>query len=66
MARRRNGETLKQRINRTSGQRQNMNGAGVGGRLVYNRKRGVAGQSQTGSRRQRYSDVRKAFGLSGG
>ena len=65
MARRRNPETIKQRINRTGGQRQNMNGAGAGGRLVY-RRGGEAGQSQLGSRRQRYSDIRKAYGLSGG
>ena len=42
-----------------------MNGAGAGGRLVPGRG-GAAGTSQLGSRRQRYSDVRVAYGLSGG
>ncbi len=65
MARRRNGENLQQRINRTAGQRRNMNGAGAGGRLVY-RRGGARGTSQLGSRRQRYGDIRSAFGLSAG
>ncbi|MCS2341085.1 MULTISPECIES: hypothetical protein [Bacteroidaceae] len=42
-----------------------MNGAGAGGRLVA-RRGGEAGTSQLGSRRQRYSDLRTSFGLSGG
>jgi hypothetical protein len=42
-----------------------MNGAGVGGRLVA-RRGGTPGTSQLGSRRQRYSDIRIANGLSGG
>lgn len=47
------------------GPRRNMNGAGAGGRLVANR-RGTASATQLGSRRQRYSDLRTSFGLSGG
>lgn len=47
-----------------------MNGAGAGGRLVARRDRvtgrAQAGRSQLGSRRQRYSDLRTSFGLSGG
>lgn len=45
-----------------------MNGAGAGGRLVARRRNGrtVAGQSQLGSRNQRYRDLRSAFGLSAG
>lgn len=42
-----------------------MNGAGLGGRLVANR-RGTASATQLGSRRQRYADLRIANGLSGG
>ena len=53
------------RINRVAGPRRNMNGAGAGGRLVANR-RGTASATQLGSRRQRYSDLRTSFGLSGG
>lgn len=53
------------RINRVAGPRRNMNGAGAGGRLVA-RRGGEAGTSQLGSRRQRYSDLRTSFGLSGG
>lgn len=52
------------------GPRRNMNGAGAGGRLVTRRNRTTgraqAGRSQLGSRRQRYSDLRVALGLSGG
>ena len=47
------------------GPRRNMTGAGAGGRLVA-RRSGEAGTSQLGSRRQRYSDLRTSFGLSGG
>lgn len=42
-----------------------MNGAGSGGRLVA-RRGGTAGTSQLGSRRQRYSDIRAAYGMSTG
>nr|DAS98540.1 MAG TPA: hypothetical protein [Caudoviricetes sp.] len=42
-----------------------MNGAGAGGRLVA-RRGGQAGQSQLGSRRQRYADLRVSMGLNGG
>ena len=45
------------------GQRRNMNGAGVGGRLVA-RRNGTG--TQLGNRNQRYRDLRIAFGLSGG
>ena len=53
------------RINRVAGPRRNMNGAGAGGRLVA-RRGGAAGTSQLGSRRQRYSDMRAAYGMSTG
>lgn len=46
-----------------------MNGAGVGARLITRRKangRADAGKAGLGSRRQRYSDLRAAFGLSAG
>ncbi len=45
-----------------------MNGAGVGGRLVAARqKQAAAGNTtQVGNRRQRYSDLRAAWGLSAG
>lgn len=66
---RRNSE-LQRSINRTSGPRRNMNGAGAGGRLVTRRNRATgraeAGSSMLGSRRQRYSDVRSSLGMSGG
>lgn len=72
MARRRTS-ILQGRINQTSGVRQNMNGAGAGGRLVTRRAktaggatRTVAGRTQLGSRNQRYRDLRTSFGLSAG
>lgn len=48
-----------------------MNGAGSGGRLVARRDRATGraentGRSQLGNRRQRYGDIRSAFGLSTG
>jgi len=45
-----------------------MNGAGLGGRLVAARGNQAAQgrTSQLGSRRQRYSDIRSALGLSQG
>ncbi len=48
-----------------------MNGAGSGGRLVARRDKTTGraektGRSQLGSRRQRYSDIRAAHGLSTG
>lgn len=48
-----------------------MNGAGSGGRLVARRDRTTGradntGRSQLGNRRQRYGDIRAAFGLSQG
>lgn len=64
MARKRNSN-LQRTINAASGPRRNMNGAGAGGRLVA-RRGGEAGQSQLGSRRQRYSDIRRSLGMSGG
>ena len=62
---------IQRQINTLYGTRRNMNGAGSGGRLVARRDRATGraestGRSQLGSRRQRYSDVRTAFGLSGG
>lgn len=61
---------IQRRINKNYGSRKNMNGAGAGGRLVSRRDRRTgraqAGVSQLGSRRQRYSDIRVSFGLSGG
>ena len=49
------------------GQRRNMNGAGLGGRLVGRRRDGgiVAGSSQLGNREQRRADLRSAFGAGG-
>ncbi len=65
---------IQKRINDKFGTRRNMNGAGSGGRLVTRRTKNAegkavgtqAGKSQLGNRRQRYSDIRVAFGLSGG
>lgn len=64
---------LQKRINKIAGSRRNMNGAGVGARLVAKREKAegggtkvVAGKSQLGSRNQRYRDLRRAFGLSAG
>ena len=64
---------LQARINQTAGSRRNMNGAGIGGRLVTRRVKAegggtktVAGKSQLGSRNQRYRDLRVSFGLSAG
>lgn len=66
---------IQKRINKTAGQRQNMNGAGAGGRFVASRN-GSKAPSQTvnrgkakvqlGSRRQRWQDLRAAMGLSTG
>ena len=62
---------IQRQINNNYGTRRNMNGAGSGGRLVARRDRKTGraeatGRSQLGSRRQRYSDIRKSFGLSTG
>ena len=68
MARRRN-TAMQRSINSDSGPRRNMNGAGVGGRLVTRRGgtgRAEAGSSMLGSRRQRYGDIRRSLGLSQG
>lgn len=67
MARRQS--SIQRQINNNAGPRRNMNGAGVGARLVTRRKangRADAGKAGLGSRRQRYSDLRAAFGLSPG
>lgn len=73
MARNKKSPALQNRINRTAGSRQNMNGAGAGGRLVTKRAKTaggvtktVVGKTQLGSRNQRYRDLRSAFGLSAG
>ena len=61
--------TAEQRfINRTSGPRRNMNGAGEGGRLVSRRDKRTGraestGRSQLGNREQRRRDLRAAFGV---
>lgn len=65
---------IQRRITNNYGPRRNMNGAGAGGRLVAKRQkdangrvvRVIAGQSQTGSRNQKYRDLRVAMGLSAG
>lgn len=64
---------LQKRINKIAGSRQNMNGAGAGGRLVAKREKTegggtkvVAGKTQLGSRNQRYRDLRVSLGLSAG
>ena len=62
---------VQRRINNNYGPRRNMNGAGPGGRLVARRDRATGraentGRSQLGNRRQRYGDIRAAFGLSQG
>ena len=64
---------LQKRINKIAGSRRNMNGAGVGARLVAKREKAegggtkvVADKSQLGSRNQRYRDLRRTFGLSAG
>lgn len=61
--------SIQRLINKIAGPRRNMNGAGVGARLVTRRKangRVDVGKAGLGSRRQRYSDLRAAFGLSTG
>lgn len=64
---------IQRQINRMAGPRRNINGAGVGARLVARRatNRGTIGSpnrtdSQLGSRRQRYGDIRIALGLAAG
>lgn len=62
--------TTQRRINNNYGPRRNMNGAGMGGRLVTRRDRvtgrAQAGQPQLGNRNQRYRDIRASMGLTTG
>lgn len=56
-------------MDKIAGPRQNMNGAGAGGRLVAKRVKGTKntvlakdyGRSQLGNREQRRADLRTAF-----
>lgn len=64
---------IQRQINRTSGPRRNMNGAGMGGRFVAQRATNRVGVTtnrgnarvQLGSREQRRADIRSAFGVKG-
>lgn len=58
----------KKEMNRIGGARQNQNGAGAGARLVARREKSGSvskGKSSFGTREQKRSDIRSAFGVKG-